>query len=344
MRRGSADARALFANWARLAPVALIALAMSGAACGVRSARGTTTGYRTPGDPRATLDAGEARAVIGPARAGADVTPASWPGDRRVAVALTFDLDAELVWIGDPDRVSPSELSRGQYGPRVGLERILLLLERRQVPATFFLPALMLELYPDAVAAIRASGRHEIGYHGYAHESVAALSPEEERDAMMRGLALFRKAGIEPVVYRSPSWDFSRATLSILEDFGFRFDSSLMADDRPYELLADGRATGVIELPVDWSLDDWPYFQTDWQLPLAGLRSTSEVLEIWKAEFDVARREGGLFILTMHPQVIGRRSRVAMLEDLIEHIDRSGDAWYATLGEIGKHIVGARVR
>jgi peptidoglycan-N-acetylglucosamine deacetylase len=289
-------------------------------------------------DPRARLVPEEARKLISQVRPGKKLLPTVWPGGKKVAVALTFDLDAELIWMEYPDQTSPSSLSRGRYGPRTGLGRILELLERRNIAATFFLPALIFELYPEAVAAIRASGRHEIGYHGYAHEDIRTLTEEEERDAMRRGLALFQKAGLRPSIFRSASWNFSPSTLRLLRELGFRFDSSLMADDAPYELLADTIPTGIIELPVDWSLDDWPYFQLEWGLPLPGLRNPDEVFEIWKEEFDGIRSEGGVLTLTMHPQVIGRWSRLRMMERFIDYTE-SNDAWFTTLGEIGEYVV-----
>ncbi len=289
-------------------------------------------------DPRAGLAPMEARGIISQIQPGKRLLPTVWPAGKKVAVAFTFDLDAELIWMEYPDETSPSSLSRGRYGPSTGLGRILDILDRRNIAATFFLPALILELYPEAVAAIRASGRHEIGYHGYAHEDVRTLTEDEERDAMQRGMALFEKAGLHPTVFRSASWNFSPSTLRLLHELGFRFDSSLMADDAPYELLADTIPTGVIELPVDWSLDDWPYFQLEWGLPLPGLRNPNDVLEIWKDEFDGIRSEGGVFTLTLHPQVIGRWSRIRALEKLIEYIE-ANDAWVTTVGEIGDYVV-----
>jgi peptidoglycan/xylan/chitin deacetylase (PgdA/CDA1 family) len=285
-------------------------------------------------DPRAFLEIDRARRIITRVEPGRDLTPPSWPTDRQVAVGLTFDLDAELVWMADPERASPDDLSRGRYGPRAGLPRILDLLERHAIPATFFLPAIQLELHPEAIASIRKHPRHEIGFHGYAHEGVTTLSEHEERRAMAKGIDLFRKAGIEPGVYRSPSWEFSPATLGLLQEFGFNVDSSLMGDDRPYEILSHGKPTGIVELPIDWSLDDWVHFQIDWDDPLQATRDPAQVLAVWRGEFDAIREEGGMFVLTMHPQVIGRPGRIAMLEQLIEHIKSGGDAWFASLGDI----------
>lgn len=291
-------------------------------------------------DARAELHPERARRLLRIAGAGRDLTPERWPDGRRVAVALTVDLDGELVWLDDLEQATPGELSRGAFGQRRGLPRILALLERRSIPATFFIPALMLELHPEALGAVQSSGRHEIGFHGYAHESVITLSEAEERSALERGLALFRTRGLVPRSYRSPSWDFSRATLGLLRQAGFRVDSSLMGDDRPYELLQEGEPTGIVELPVDWSLDDWPHFQLEWDAPLP-VRSPGEVLALWRAEFDAIRGEGGVYVLTLHPQVIGRGSRIALLERLLDHVEASGGAWYATLAQIAEHLAPA---
>ncbi len=297
------------------------------------------TGESSLADPRASLAPEAARSLTERIAPGEDRTPGSWPGDRQVAVALTFDLDAELVWLSQPDAATPAELSRGRFGVRAGLPRVLDLLDRHEVPATFFMAALILELHPGAVEAIRSRGRHEIGYHGYGHERVRTLTEEQERAALRRGLALFDERGLRPRIFRSPSWNFSPHTLSLLQEHGFRFDSSLMADDRPYEILAGGEPSGIIELPVDWSLDDWPYFQLDWSVPGMGLRDPEDVLGTWIAEFEGIRADGGLFTLTLHPQVIGRWSRLRALERLVEHIKSGGDAWFATLGAAGEHVL-----
>lgn len=142
-------------------------------------------------------------------------------------MALTFDLDAELRWMQQPEKVSSGKLSCGRYGARVGLECKLTLLDHRGIPATFYFPAFIAELYPDAVISIRSRVSNEIGFHGYSHESVGTPSEKEEREAITRGLLISKVADIETPPYRSPSWDFSPSTLKALGEFGFRFDSSL---------------------------------------------------------------------------------------------------------------------
>ena len=287
---------------------------------------------RLPAPPAAAVKAGwqwsmdSVRRVVGAVRAGKSLKPTSWPGGARVAVLLSFDVDNETIPLrfGEP---TIGTLSQGQYGARVGLKRILALLDQRQIPATFFVPAVSLMLSPEMAEWINASGRHEFGVHGWIHELNTQLPAEVERELVQRAVdTLTRLTGSRPVGYRAPSWNMSPATMSIIKDMGFLYESSLMADDGPYELLADGQPTGVIELPVEWILDDAPLFnpQGDRYSP------PREVLQVWKDEFDVAYREGGMLLLTMHPHVIGHRSRIVVLEELIEYIRGRPGVWFAT--------------
>ena len=284
------------------------------------------------------------RAVTG-IRAGRDLTPDSWPGGARVAVALSFDVDTELVWLEDVDEESPSTMSRGEFGARVGLPRVLALLAKLDIPATFFVPAMSMELHPQIVPMIRADGRHEIGFHSYAHENPLALSAEDERAAYEKGLALFeRHVGERPVGFRSAAWDMTPSTVDIIRSLGFVYDSSLMADDRPYELVAAGKATGLVELPVEWILDDWPYFQLDWNGGQVSLRNADDVFSIWRDEFDGAYDDGSLFLLTMHPQIMGHRYRLKMLERLIEHMKAKPGVWFATHADVAKYVTTQSTR
>jgi peptidoglycan/xylan/chitin deacetylase (PgdA/CDA1 family) len=265
-------------------------------------------------------------AEVNKVRAGRDLNPDSWPGGGRVAVLLSFDVDNETVWLRDGD-TGVGGLSQGQHGARRGLPRVIELLDEYEVPASFFGPAMSFTLNPQMIQIIQASGRHEIGIHGWIHERNNQLPRDVEerllRQAVERMTALIGK---RPVGYRAPSWNFSDSTLDLLIEMDFLYDSSLMADDRPYELVADGEATGMVELPVQWILDDAPLFN-----PL-GQRYASprEVLQVWKDEFDVAYREGTVFVLTMHPHYIGHRSRIVILRELIDYIRRHGDVWFGT--------------
>lgn len=259
-------------------------------------------------------------------RAGRNLDPESWPGGARVAVLLSFDVDNETIWLRNGD-TNVGGLSQGQYGARVGLGRVLQLLDEHGIAATFFGPAVSFSLAPEMIAAIQESGRHEIGIHGWIHERNAEL-PRETEERLLR-MAIGRMTdlvGKKPVGYRAPSWNFSPNTLDLLMELGFLYDSSLMADDRPYEIVANGEATGFVELPVDWILDDAPLMY-----PLGDRYSNPrEVLEVYKDEFDVAYAEGTMFLLTMHPHYIGHRSRIVVLRELVEHIESKPDVWFGT--------------
>lgn len=264
--------------------------------------------------------------AVNKVRAGRNLNPDSWPDGGRVAVLLSFDVDNETIWLRNGD-TNVGGLSQGQYGGRVGLVRILKLLEEQDISASFFGPAMSFSLAPEMITAIQAAGRHEIGVHGWIHEFNANLPrAEEERLLRMAVERMTELIGKRPVGYRAPSWNFSDNTLDLLMEMGFLYDSSLMADDRPYELVANGEPTGFVELPVDWILDDAPLMN-----PLGSRYSSPrEVLQVYKDEFDVAYEEGTVFVLTMHPHYIGHRSRIVVLEELIEYIKTKPGTWFGT--------------
>ena len=271
-------------------------------------------------------------------RAGRRLVPDSWPGGARVAVALSFDCDHETIPLRDAD-TSPGKLSQGEYGNRVGARRILEMLQPRGIPATFFMPAVSALLHPEEARGYVEAG-HEIGLHGWIHERTQRLSAADERELAFRSAeALERVSGQRPVGLRTPSWDFSDATLGIVRELGLLYDSSLMADDEPYEILADGQPTGLVEIPVEWIRDDAPYFSMDRYTALRPYTPPRGVLTIWRDEFERAYAEGGLFQLTMHPHIIGHRSRIAVLEDLVDEIAAKGNVWWATHAQIATYAL-----
>ncbi|MGN6380635.1 MAG: polysaccharide deacetylase family protein [Gaiellales bacterium] len=256
-----------------------------------------------------------------------------WPDGKRCAAAFTFDFDAESVWIADdPENANrPGILSQGTYGARVAVPLILELLERQGVRATFFVPGIVAETYPQRVSEIVAGG-HELAVHGYTHTSPTDLSAEAEADELTRAKAALERFSDRVVGYRSPAWDFSSNTLGLLDRFGFRYSTNMMDDIRPY-LHPD---TGVVELPVQWVLDDAAHFwfsAAEWTKSIA---APSQVDEIWRGELEGIRRLGGCCIFTMHPQVIGRPGRLPFLEALIEHAVSSGDIWVTTMDEMSE--------
>ncbi len=276
------------------------------------------------------------RGIVEKVRAGRSLKPTSWPGRARVAVALSFDSDHESGELREGGS-SPGRLSQGQYGNRVGVPRILALLKRHGVPASFFVPAVIALLYPDEQRRVVGEG-HEIGIHGWIHERNSTLGYRDERDLMLRAAdTLETITGRRPVGMRTPSWDYSQQTLAIIREMGLAYDSSLMADDEPYELVEDGEPTGIIELPVEWIRDDAVYFNMNRYSALRPYTPPSAVLEIFKSEFDEAVKEKGLFLLTMHPHYIGHRSRLALLDQLIAHIKSTPGVWFATHAQVAEY-------
>jgi len=275
------------------------------------------------------------RRIVNRARAGRSLAPTSWPGGARCAVALSFDADHETNPLREGDE-SPMRISQGQYGARQGVPRIRALLAREQCPATFFYPAVSALLHPEEVRAVAAEG-HEIGIHSWIHERNTTLPYAAERDLSFRAAeVLTGLAGRAPVGMRTASWDFSPNTLAIIQEMGLLYDSSLMADDDAYELLLDGEQTGVVELPPEWIRDDAVYWNMQRFSGLRPYTPPSGVEEIFKAEFDGAFAEGGLFLLTMHPHYSGHRSRIAVLERLIAHIKAAGSVWFATHEQVAR--------
>jgi peptidoglycan/xylan/chitin deacetylase (PgdA/CDA1 family) len=264
--------------------------------------------------------------TVNAARAGRSLRPSSWPDGARVAVLLSFDVDNETVNLrfGQP---TIGELSQGQYGARQGLRRVVELLDRHDIPATFFIPTVSLRLAPDMADVIRAAGHHEFAVHGWIHEMNASLDSATERRLVQQAMTeLEQLTGYRPVGYRAPSWNFSANTLGILRELGFLYDSSLMADDDPYEIESGGEPTGIVELPVEWILDEAPLVN-----PRGNAYTTPrDLAQVWIDEFDVAYQERGMFVLTTHPHLIGHRSRIVALELLVDHIRSKPGVWFTT--------------
>ena len=266
-------------------------------------------------------------------RAGRSLTPQQWPGGAKVAVAISFDSDHETIPLRDGE-TSPGKLAQGEYGSRVAAPKIVRMLAQYDVPASFYMPAVSALLHPDEVESY-VDGGHEVAVHGWIHERNMLLSRADELDLTGRALDTLEKiAGVRPTGIRTPSWDFSDNTLDIIRELGFAYDSSLMGDDDPYELLADGQPTGVVEIPVEWIRDDAPYFMMERYGGLRPYMPPRSALQIWLDEFEAAREEGGLFQLTLHPHIIGHRSRLVVLRALLERIRAHDDVWFATHAQV----------
>ena len=263
-------------------------------------------------------------------------------------VCLSFDLDAMSVWISSFKQSTPCALSRGEYGVRVGLPRVLELLKVRTVPATFFVPGHTAKTFPEAVSAIANAG-HEVAAHSFSHLPPDTQNRREELAELEAcEQTLLEVTGVRPYGYRSPSWELSPNTLELLVERGYLYDSSLMADD--YTLYAprsgdsvrdDGSVTfgspvPLLEFPVAWELDDFVYFALTRKTQ--GLRSPTEVGKIWFSEFEYCANyvDSGVFTLTMHPQVIGRGPRIQMLDNLIRNMQAHPDVVFSTMGEVAR--------
>ena len=276
------------------------------------------------------------RRIVERVRAGRPLKPKSWPGGARCAVALSFDSDHETNELREGGE-SIGRLSQGQYGNRQGVPRILDILKKNDVKASFFVPAVTALLYPDEQRRVLAEG-HEIGIHGWIHERNSELPHKAERELQMRSADVLEKiTGKRPVGIRTPSWDFSPHTLAITKEMGLVYDSSLMADVDCYELLMDGEPTGVVELPVEWIRDDAVYFNMVRFANLRPYTPPEAVFEIFRREFDAAHKEGGIFQLTMHPHISGYRSRLWILEELVAHAKSKGGCWFATHADIARY-------
>ena len=244
-----------------------------------------------------------------------------WPGRTRCVVMLGFDVDgvSGAIYHDRENARRPSLMSLREYGPSVAVPRILEMLQRCAVPASFYIPGYVAETHEEMVHAVRDKG-HEIGHHGYMHEPPADLSRDEEAAVLDRGSGILERiTGERPRGYRSPSWDLSLDSLPLLAERGFTYDSSLMGDDAPYMVEANG--SQLVEIPVHWEWDDYPYFGYDRHAGWEGRPSNPEdVYNVWSAGFEGAHHYGRAFTLTMHPYIIGRPGRLRMLERLIRYM------------------------
>jgi len=250
-----------------------------------------------------------------------------WPDGYRCCVQLSFDYDSNSALM----RRAPLDIvaqSRGRFAPNVAIDRILDLLDKLEIKATFFTPGWTVDNFQESCENIVARG-HEMGAHGYLHERLAEISWESERGVFQKGLAAFEKIGVKPTGFRAPYWLISDRTMDLIQELGFTYDSNFMDNDMPYMLKWRGKDTGLVEIPVEWMLDDWPHFETHRMTP-------KQVYDIWKPEFEGIYDLGRYFGLTCHPQAIGRISRLDMLERLLTEMKEKGDVWFPTCQELAE--------
>lgn len=260
--------------------------------------------------------------------------PYTWPDGVRSAAAFTVDVDAEApyLWTTRDSEPSLGQLEQRRFGPRLGLWRIVDLVETFGIKASFYVPGMVAEAYPDMLPALAERG-HEVGLHGWFHEIVQQSSDDEFAEALDRSLALFeRQTGRRPQGFRSPAWEMTPGMLRRLGEAGLRYDSSLMGFDHPYEI------DGVVEIPVQWIIDDAIYFKfngdgTDKWHPV----NPRQVLESWQDEWQATHDHGGLFMITVHDWISGRGQRLLMLKRLLETIGSGDGVWWSRVCDLADY-------
>ncbi len=281
----------------------------------------------------------EWNSILGRVRAGRRLKPSSWPGGARFAVALSFDTDHDIATLaGGAASHAPGRLAMGDRGRRVGVPRVLDVLARHDVPASFYIPAVGALVDREDVRRMVGEG-HEIGLHGWIHYPNNRLDRATEREKLLRAREVLEKvSGTEVVGHRSANFDMSPYTTELVMEMGLEYDSSMMADDSCYELLIDGgKETGVIEVPVEWVRDDAVYLSFN----RAGARpytSPEDVYNIFRRELEEAAAEGDVFELLMHPHVIGYRSRVWIIDQIIRDAKAMGGAWFGTHAQVARWV------
>lgn len=265
--------------------------------------------------------------------------PITWPNGKKCAVAITFDMDSDsLVHLHHPDRAETmiATTSWLRYD-QVAIPRILDMYKRFNIKQTFFVPAWVIEQYPKTVELIVKDG-HEVAHHGYLHEHPNELTREDELYWLQRGIEVIKEfTGKRPAGYRAPMLNFSKHSAELLAQEGFLYDSSLMEDDMPYVL---NTSTGsLIELPVDWSQDDYPQYVHTIDLDyVMQIQSPDRAMEVFLANFDAAWEYGGLWLSIWHPFNSGRLARCHRVAKMIEYMQEKGDVWFATMEEIAQHV------
>lgn len=267
-------------------------------------------------------------------------TPVRWPGDAQCAAMISFDFDAETMWLSrDPAHLRrPALLSHGTYAAKVAIPQILAILKEYAIRATFFVPGWTADNHTAVVASILEAG-HEVGHHGYLHFWPEPDKPREEETEIELGLeALQRHFHLAPKGYRCPAGETTDRLIGLLAKYGMIYDSSFMDDIHPYVHRRAGRDAGVVELPWHWSLDDVPYTVYSLRGQRA-IQTNEHIRTIWEDEFREYYQLGALFDLIMHPQAIGRPSRLRLLRDFLGFLQTYPNVWFATGSEIAEHVL-----
>lgn len=266
-------------------------------------------------------------------RAGRKLTPKSWPHGAKVAVCLTFDVDNYALPLSRGNAL-PFNIAEGEYGVKTGLPRVLALLDKYKLPATFYTPAVAALLDPEVVQSIK-KGPHEIGYHGWVHEFPTEVAdPAEEERLLTQSLdVLEAQWGRRPVGNRSAGHVMSQSTVDILARSKMIYDSTLESTEEPFEILVDGKPSGIVELSSNWIIDDSPFVSS-----FGRMQSPRLLSKVFEDDFDQAYKEGTLFLVLMHPHYTGQRSRIKYLEELIKHMKSKPGVWFATAESVARYV------
>jgi peptidoglycan/xylan/chitin deacetylase (PgdA/CDA1 family) len=259
-----------------------------------------------------------------------------WPEGQRCAAMLCFDVDGETTALSEDPKLARRRtlMSQCEYGPRIGVPRLLGLLDHLAVPATFFIPGYIAEHHPRMVEAIVARG-HEVGLHGYLHEKLAYLTETEEEEILIRCINLLEKlTGKRPVGYRAPWFETNLWTAALLSRHGLSYCASEMGDDVPYT-----HPNGLVEIPGQWLLEDWEQFAFNADPAWGSIPENCEkVFDLWWREFEAMHDYGCCFVLTLHPWLSGRPSRVRLLEDLVRAMQAKRGVWFARGHELADYV------
>jgi peptidoglycan-N-acetylglucosamine deacetylase len=287
---------------------------------------------RHPGESQATTQPGTLWSdekildTVNAVSMGPTLLPKVWPNHARVAVLITFDDDTQAPLLRD-GTTEPTALSASDYGAQTGTPRLLKILDRHKIPATFFVTGVDSLIHPELVPSLLKSGRNEIGIHGWIHEYPPGLDSEAEEEHLLdKAIARISSlTGKKPAGYRAPSWAFSPYTMELIQKKGFLYDSSLQSSEVPYKILAKGQDTGVVELPIDWTLTETVYLGAQGHMPSPDL-----LFQLYKQEFEGAYKEGTTFILTLHPYLGGHRAPMQHLDDLLTYMQSKPGVWFTT--------------
>ncbi len=260
-----------------------------------------------------------------------------WPEQNSCAFMLCFDVDGETTALSEDPKLSArlTTMSQCEYGPRIGVPRLLELLDHLQLPATFFVPSYIAENHPRTMEAILTRG-HEVGAHGHLHEKLAYLTPSEEAAILEHSMGILEGFTGRPILgYRAPWFEINPGTTDLLKNHGFLYNASLMSDDVPFI-----HANGLVEIPGQWMLEDWEQFAFNAE-PAWGVtpESCSKVFDLWWEELEAMHAFGCCFVLTLHPWLSGRPSRVRLLERILTKAKSLGGVWFARGSEIAQHVI-----